>query len=52
MVQVTLITIGEVTMLGFTVNWTPWAQVGIYLLAVVVLLTRPQGLLGKEEVAA
>lgn len=27
-----------------------WAQVGIYVLAAVILLTRPQGLLGNEEV--
>ena len=27
-----------------------WAQVGIYLLAAIILLTRPQGLLGNEEV--
>lgn len=27
-----------------------WAQVGIYVLAAIVLLTRPQGLLGDEEV--
>lgn len=27
-----------------------WSQVGIYVLAAVVLLTRPQGLLGSEEV--
>jgi len=52
MVQVALISLGSVSLLGITVNWTPWAQVGIYVLAVVVLLTRPQGLLGEEEVAA
>ena len=28
-----------------------WSQVGIYLLAAIVLLARPQGLLGTEEVA-
>ena len=28
-----------------------WSQVGIYVLAAIVLLTRPQGLLGDEEVA-
>ena len=52
MVQVTLISIGEMSVLGVSLNWTPWAQVGIYVLAVIVLLTRPQGLLGKEEVTA
>lgn len=52
MVQVGLITLGEISILGVAINWTPWAQVGIYLLAVIVLLTRPEGLLGKEEVAA
>jgi branched-chain amino acid transport system permease protein len=52
MVQVTLITLGTVSLGGLSVNFTPWAQVGIYVLAVVVLLTRPQGLLGSEEVSA
>jgi branched-chain amino acid transport system permease protein len=28
-----------------------WSQVGIYVLAAIILLTRPQGLLGSEEVA-
>ncbi|WP_231183980.1 branched-chain amino acid ABC transporter permease [Haladaptatus sp. DYF46] len=28
-----------------------WSQVGIYVLAAVILLARPQGLLGSEEVA-
>jgi len=57
LVQVTLITLGSVTFLVrqvdflFQFNFTPWAQVGIYVLAVVVLLTRPQGLLGSEEVS-
>ena len=52
MVQVTLITLGTVSLGGLSINFTPWAQVGIYVLAVVVLLTRPQGLLGSEEVSA
>jgi len=52
MVQVTLISLGSVGLGGFEVNFTPWAQVGIYVLAVIVLLTRPQGLLGSEEVSA
>ena len=52
MVQVSLIMLGSVSLLGITINWSPWAQVGVYVLAVVVLLTRPQGLLGTEEVAA
>ncbi|WP_436927298.1 branched-chain amino acid ABC transporter permease [Halosimplex amylolyticum] len=51
MVQVTLISLGTQSLGGFSVNFTPWAQVGIYVLAVVVLLTRPQGLLGSEEVS-
>ena len=52
MVQVTLITLGTVSLGGLSINFTPWAQVGIYVLAVVVLLTRPEGLLGSEEVSA
>ena len=28
-----------------------WSQIGIYVLAVIILLARPQGLLGSEEVA-
>jgi len=51
MVQVTLISLGSVGLGGFEVNFTPWAQVGIYVLAVIILLTRPQGLLGSEEVS-
>ncbi|WP_436909989.1 branched-chain amino acid ABC transporter permease [Halosimplex marinum] len=51
MVQVTLISLGSLSLGGFTVNFSPWSQVGIYVLAIVVLLTRPQGLLGSEEVS-
>jgi branched-chain amino acid transport system permease protein len=29
-----------------------WSQVGIYVLAAVILLVRPQGLFGSEEVGA
>ncbi|ODR79693.1 ABC transporter permease [Haladaptatus sp. W1] len=29
-----------------------WSQVGIYVLAAIILLARPQGLLGSEEVAS
>ena len=29
-----------------------WAEIGIYVLAALILLARPQGLLGDEEVAA
>jgi branched-chain amino acid transport system permease protein len=29
-----------------------WSQVGLYAIAAIVLLTRPQGLLGSEEVGA
>ncbi|PSP49867.1 branched-chain amino acid ABC transporter permease [Halobacteriales archaeon QH_3_68_24] len=52
LVQATLITLGSVSALGIEINFTPWAQVGIYVLAVIILLTRPQGLLGSEEVSA
>jgi branched-chain amino acid transport system permease protein len=45
-----LVTLDPVTVFGFTIRWAPWAQVGIYALAAVVLLARPQGLLGNEEV--
>lgn len=33
---------------SFTLNFAPWSQVGMYALAAVVLLVRPQGLFGKE----
>lgn len=36
----------------FTYSFSPWAQVGIYLLAAVILLARPEGLLGSAEVGA
>lgn len=36
----------------FTLNFSPWAQVGIYAFAAIVLLTRPQGLFGSEVEAA
>jgi len=52
MVQVTFISLGGVSLGGISVNFTPWAQVSIYVLAVIVLLTRPHGLLGSEEVSA
>ncbi len=50
LVQATLIGLPSLTVAGFTVNFAPWAQVGIYALAAVILLVRPQGLLGDEEV--
>ena len=44
------ILIGET--LAILVAFVPqWSQVGIYVLAAIVLLARPQGLLGSEEVA-
>lgn len=52
MVQATLISIGDIALGGFVLNVSPWAQVGIYVLAVVILLTRPEGLLGSEEVSS
>ncbi|MFC7138917.1 branched-chain amino acid ABC transporter permease [Halosimplex aquaticum] len=51
MVQVALISAGTIPIGGFQLNLSPWSQVGIYVLAVIVLLTRPQGLLGSEEVS-
>ena len=48
--QVSLISIGSFGLGGITINLAPWSQVGIYVLAVIVLLTRPQGLMGSEEV--
>ncbi|MFC7045487.1 branched-chain amino acid ABC transporter permease [Halobacteriaceae archaeon GCM10025711] len=50
MVYAALVTLDPVTLFGFTLTWSPWSQVGIYALAAIVLLTRPQGLLGEEEV--
>lgn len=35
-----------------TLKFAPWAQVGIYAFAALVLLTRPQGLFGEEEIGA
>jgi len=48
--QVSLISIGSFGIGGITINLSPWSTVGIYVLAVIVLLTRPQGLMGSEEV--
>lgn len=36
----------------FSYSFSPWAQVGIYLIAAVILLTRPEGLMGSAEVGA
>lgn len=41
-----------IPIIEFTLNFSPWAQVGIYAFAALVLLTRPQGIFGTEEVAA
>jgi branched-chain amino acid transport system permease protein len=38
----------QVTLFGTDIVWSAWAQVGIYALAAVVLLTRPEGLFGQE----
>jgi branched-chain amino acid transport system permease protein len=38
----------QVTIAGTEIVWSSWAQVGIYALAAVVLLTRPEGLFGEE----
>jgi branched-chain amino acid transport system permease protein len=38
----------QVTVAGTEIVWSSWAQVGIYALAAVVLLTRPEGLFGEE----
>ncbi|PSQ21045.1 branched-chain amino acid ABC transporter permease [Halobacteriales archaeon QS_8_65_32] len=34
--------------LGIDYGFAPWSQVGIYAIAAVILLVRPQGLLGSE----
>ena len=49
--QATLIGLPSVTIGSFTLNFSPWAQVGLYAIAAVILLVRPQGILGDEEVA-
>ena len=49
--QATLIGLPAVTIGSFTLNFSPWAQVGLYAIAAVILLVRPQGILGDEEVA-
>lgn len=41
-----------IPIVDFTLNFSPWAQVGIYAFAALVLLTRPQGLFGEAEVGA
>ena len=51
LVQATLIGLPSVTLGAFTLNFAPWSQVGLYAIAALVLLLRPQGLLGSEEVA-
>jgi len=50
LVQVALITVGSFSIGGVGINLAPWSQVGIYVLAVIILLTRPEGLMGSEEV--
>jgi branched-chain amino acid transport system permease protein len=51
LVQATLIGLPSVTIASFTLNFSPWSQVGLYAIAAVILLVRPQGILGDEEVA-
>ncbi|WP_224447340.1 branched-chain amino acid ABC transporter permease [Haloprofundus salilacus] len=38
----------SIDILGTQITWSAWAQVGIYALAAVVLLVRPEGLFGEE----
>jgi len=52
LVQATLIGLPSLTLGSFTLNFSPWAQVGLYAIAALVLLLRPQGLLGSAEVEA
>jgi branched-chain amino acid transport system permease protein len=52
LVQATLIGLPSITLGSFTLNFDPWSQVGLYAIAALVLLVRPQGLLGSEEVEA
>ncbi|XGI83099.1 branched-chain amino acid ABC transporter permease [Halorutilales archaeon Cl-col2-1] len=47
-VESTLIALPSLTVGSFTLNFAPWSQVGMYALAAIVLLVRPQGLFGKE----
>jgi branched-chain amino acid transport system permease protein len=51
LVQAALIGLPSVTIASFTLNFSPWSQVGLYAIAAVILLVRPQGILGDEEVA-
>jgi branched-chain amino acid transport system permease protein len=51
LVQAALIGLPSVTIASFTINFSPWSQVGLYAIAAVILLVRPQGILGDEEVA-
>ncbi|ELZ26653.1 branched-chain amino acid ABC transporter permease [Halogeometricum pallidum JCM 14848] len=49
--QAALIGLPALTIGSFTLNFSPWAQVGLYAIAAIILLVRPQGILGDEEVA-
>ncbi|SFR46994.1 branched-chain amino acid ABC transporter permease [Halogeometricum limi] len=49
--QATLIGLPSVTIASFTLNFSPWSQVGLYAIAAIILLVRPQGIFGNEEVA-
>jgi branched-chain amino acid transport system permease protein len=40
-----------ITQAVLVATYSAWAQVGLYAIAAVVLLVRPQGLLGEEGVA-
>jgi branched-chain amino acid transport system permease protein len=51
LVQAALIGLPSVTIASFTINFSPWSQVGLYAIAALILLVRPQGILGDEEVA-
>lgn len=53
MVYATLVgaPLGAIPVIGGALSWSAWSQVGIYALAAVVLLLRPEGLFGSEEVS-
>ncbi|QLG60543.1 branched-chain amino acid ABC transporter permease [Halorarum salinum] len=43
--------LASIPVIGGALSWSAWSQVGIYALAAVVLLLRPEGLFGSEEVS-
>ena len=43
--------LASIPVIGGAISWSAWSQVGIYALAALILLLRPEGLFGSEEVS-